>query len=63
MKLKIPNLMNIRQALSAMLVVAGASLITMTSEALAGTLFIVLGVFVEMAAITITLSEQDSRKP
>jgi hypothetical protein len=63
MKLKIPNLKNIRQVLSAMLVVAGASLITMTREALAGTLFIVLGVFVEMAAVTITLSEQDTKKP
>jgi hypothetical protein len=57
-----PNLRRIRNALSAGLIVTGTFLITMTRDALAGILFIVLGVFVEMAAVTIALSEQDSRK-
>lgn len=60
MKLSIPNLRNFRHALSTLLIVTGSALTTMTRETLAGILFIVLGVFIEIAAFAI--AHQDSIK-
>lgn len=60
MKLRISNLKNFRLAFSAMLILACSSLAMMSRETLAGILFIVLGIFIEMA--TFTINQQDPGK-
>lgn len=60
MKLNASSLSRVRHVLSAILIVAGAWLSTMTGDLLAGSLLVVLGVFIEMAAIS--LGQQDSTK-
>jgi hypothetical protein len=62
MKLKMPDLRKVRHVISAALILTGGFLATLTRDALAGILFIVLGVFVETAAVTIAISQQESKK-
>jgi hypothetical protein len=56
------NLINIRHALSVALIVTGLFLLAVDRETLAGFLFIDLGLFIEIAAITIAINEYDSKK-
>lgn len=56
------NLSNIRHALSVALIVTGLSLLAMGGEKLGSFLLMDLGLFIELAAITLAINEQDSKK-